>query len=179
MATSLTSKAAREDLRERRRRAGELYEEGYSQAEVARRVKVSRTTSMRWYRAWEKSGSEGLRLAPRRGRPPKLTSAQLREVESALLRGPQAAGWSTDLWTLPRVAELIQDLTGVRYHPGHVWRVLRGMGWSLQRPTTRARERDEEAILVWKKDEWSRVKKTPVPEGRSSSSTRAGSPKRR
>lgn len=129
-------------------------------------MEVSRTTTMRWYRAWEKLGVEGLQLAPRRGRPRRLTNGQLAKVESGLLGGPQAHGWSTDLWTVPRVAKLIEGMTGVRYHPGHVWRILRGMGWSLQRPTTRARERDEGAIVIWKKVEWPRVRKTPVRKGR-------------
>lgn len=154
-------------LRERRDRAARLFQRGFSQAEVARRLDVSRVTAMRWYRAWERNGKNGLALAKRRGRPPKLSVSQRRVVEKALLRGPQAHGWSTDLWTLPRVAELIEARTGVKYHPGHVWRFLRGLGWSLQRPTTRARERDDEAILKWKKVRWPKAKKTSAAKGPS------------
>ena len=76
------------------------------------------------------------------------------------MEGPQAQGYSTDLWTLPRVARVVEHVSGVHYHPGHVWRVLRGLGWSLQRPTLRARERDEEAIARWKRQDWPRAKKT-------------------
>ena len=91
-------------------------------------------------------------------------------------KGPKANGFPTELWTLARVADVIEQVTGVKYHPGHVWRVLRQMGWTRQRPARRAAERDDEAIEQWVNERWPRVKKTPGPEGRGSSSrTRAGS----
>jgi transposase len=145
---------------ERRARAATLFAEGLPQAEVARRCDVSRTTAMRWYRTWIKRGKKDLEPLPR-GRPNRLTQAKLQRVEKELLRGAQAHGFSSELWTLERVAELIERVSGVRYHPGHVWRVLRALGWSLQKPTTRARERDELKIASWKKTEWPRLKKTP------------------
>ena len=163
-------------LERRRMRAVRLFEEGETQATVAHRLGVSRTTAMRWAEAWERNGAEGLRGAGRAGRKPRLSTEQLDEIEQALLEGPRALGYVTELWTLPRVAELIRRMTGERYHPGHVWRLLRGLGWSLQRPTTRAQERDEEAIQQWAKATWPAVKKTPGGGARrSSSSTRAGS----
>jgi transposase len=72
------------------------------------------------------------------------------------------------------VAELIREEFGVRYHPGHVWKILVSLGWSCQRPVGRALERDEEALRVWKKTTWPDIKKKPKNKGaRSSSSTRA------
>jgi transposase len=82
-------------------------------------------------------------------------------IEKELLRGAAAYDFSTDLWTLPRVASLIKKLTGVSYHAGHVWKILKQMGWSLQRPTLRAKERDEAAVQQWKTQSWAKVKKTP------------------
>jgi transposase len=80
----------------------------------------------------------------------------------------------TAVWTLPRVAKLIEQRTGQSYHPGHVWRVLRGLGFSCQQPTRRAIERDEVAIARWKRVDWPRLKKKPGRKGGpSSSSTRA------
>jgi transposase len=81
----------------------------------------------------------------------------------------------TAVWTLPRVAKLIAERTGRRYHPGHVWKLLRGLGFSCQQPTRRAIERDEPAIARWQKVEWPRLKKKPGGNAApSSSSTRAG-----
>jgi transposase len=165
-----------EGLERRRMRAVRLFEQGETQAAVARRLGVSRTTAMRWAQSWEEEGREGLRAAGRAGRKPRLTREQLEDVEAVLLEGPVVAGYPTEFWTLPRVAEVIERVTDTRYHPGHVWRVLRKLGWSRQKPTTRARERDEAAIERWVKTTWPAVKKTPHTKGpRSSSSTRAAS----
>jgi transposase len=166
-----------EGLERRRRRSAQLFEEGLAQADVARRLQVTRTTALRWYRSWSKGGLEGLRGAGRAGRKPRLSEAQQELVVQALLEGPLAWGYETELWTLPRVAEVIREVTGVSYHPGHVWRVLRQLGWSRQKPTTRARERDEVAIGRWVRETWPVVKKTPrAAERPLSSSMRAGSP---
>jgi transposase len=69
---------------------------------------------------------------------------------------------------------LIRDRFGVRYHEGHVWKLLRALHWSPQRPVGKARERNEEAILAWKKQTWPAIKKKPKSRAaRSSSSTKA------
>jgi transposase len=151
-----------ETLKRRRLEAAKLFDEGATQADVARRLGVSRVSAMRWYRTWRKSGRGGLGVTKILGRPSRLGPRQLERIEAALLKGPQAQGYSTDLWTLPRVAVVVERVSGVHYHPGHVWRVLRGLGWSLQRPTLQARERDEEAIARWKRQAWPRAKKTPA-----------------
>ena len=85
--------------------------------------------------------------------------AQLDQLDRALRRGPRAHGFATDLWTLDRVATVIEAETGVRYHRGHVWKLLRDkLGWSRQRPARRAIERDDEAIARWVAEEWPRIK---------------------
>ena len=116
----------------------------------------------------------GLRKAGRTGRPAKLNPAQLRDLERALKRGPEACGYTGGLWTTARVRNLIADRTGVRYHEDHVWRILRKLGWSCQRPTGKALERDEEGIRHWKKYRWPQIKKKHTGRGApSSSSTKA------
>jgi transposase len=150
-----------EGMRQRRQRAARLFEQGATQAEVARRLKVSRQSAMVWERAFRKGGRKALEGAGRAGRKPRLSAAQQRQVEQVLVRGPEAAGYRTALWTLPRIAAMIEKTTGVHYHPGHVWRLLHQLGWSLQKPTTRAKERDEVAIERWVRERWPRVKKTP------------------
>ena len=104
------------------------------------------------------------------GRKSKLTVEQAQQVTEGLLASPSAHGYKTDLWTLPRVAGLIEDLTGIRYHPGHVWRLLGASGFSCQRPERRAVERDEKAIRGWKRVGWPALKKRPADKGESSSS---------
>jgi transposase len=103
---------------------------------------------------------QALRAAGRAGRLPRLDADQLARVEQALLRGATANGFRSELWTLPRVAAVIEGVTGVAYHPGHVWRILRQqLGWSRQRPARRAVERDDAAIEAWVKQRWPQLKK--------------------
>ena len=163
-------------LEARRFEAAQLFGRGQSQAAVMRAFEVSRQTAHRWYHAWHQQGRTGLKAAGRLGRKPRLDRRQLARLELALLRGPRRHGFATELWSLPRVAVLIERLTGVRYHPGHVWYLLRGLHWSLQRPARRARERDEVAIRQWVSRRWPTVKKTPGASTRGSSSkTKAAS----
>lgn len=150
-------------LEARRRKAARLFTDGkLKQAEIARRVGATPTSVHRWYHAWKEDGLAALRKAGRAGRMPRLGPADLRLLDQALREGPVAHGFGTELWTLPRVAKLIGDLTGVRYHPAHVWRVLRQLNWSLQRPVRRARERNEKQIRKWVAEEWPRIKKKPA-----------------
>ena len=104
-------------------------------------------------------GVQALKKAPLTGRPPQLTAAQLGRVERELLKGARANGYSTELWTLQRVGEVIARVTEVSYHPGHVWKVLRKLDWTRQRPARRAAERDEEAIDTWVRERWPELKK--------------------
>jgi len=161
-------------LEQRRLAAARLLRAGVSQSQVARELDVHRQSVSRWARELEESGVRGLRQAGRTGRPARLRPVQLRDLERALQRGPEAFGYATGLWTAGRVRDLIESRTGVRYHADHVWRILRKLGWTCQRPTGRALERDEASIRHWQKVEWPRIKKKPAASGApSSSSTRA------
>jgi len=144
----------------RRMRAADLLERGMIPAEIARRVGVAHQVVSEWRKAWRQGGREALRSAGPAGRKSKLSAAQLAQVENALLNGAAANGYLTDVWTLPRVAEVIQHLTGVAYHPGHVWYVLRDqLDWTCQRPARRAIERNDAAIERWVKKRWPQLKK--------------------
>lgn len=159
-----------QELERRRLRALTLVEEGLTESEVARRVDANPRSVRRWKAAARKHGEEGLRARPASGRPCKLDSRQKRRLEALLLRGPLAAGFDTDLWTCPRVAELIKQRFGVEYHVDHIGRVLHDLGWSPQKPARRAVERDEVEIRRWIRQDWPRVKKTPAAATRRSSS---------
>jgi transposase len=164
-------------LERRRKHAARLFAAGkLILASVARELKVSRQSVTRWYREWQRGGSAALQGAGRAGRKPKLEAPQLRQVDKALRQGARAHGFDTDLWTLPRVASVVERLTGVRYHPGHIWKILGAMDWSLQRPAKQARERDDKKVKVWLEQRWPAVKKTlgGVKRG-SSSRTKAAS----
>jgi transposase len=88
------------------------------------------------------------------GLDPRLSPAQLTAIDQALRQGAWAHGFDTDHWTLERITIVIEQATGVGCHPGHTWRLLRHMGWWLQRPARRAVERYEQAIARWVAEDW-------------------------
>jgi len=154
------------DALERRRfQALRLLRQGLNQSEVARRVRVVRQSVARWAALERQSGERALRQAGRAGRKPRLTERQKTVLEQRLLAGPERLGYDTSLWSSERVAHLIEREFAVRYHPGHVWKLLVSLGWSCQRPVGRALERNEPAIRHWKKVTWPDIKKKPKKRG--------------
>lgn len=153
-------------LQKRRMRAANLLRRGWTQAQVAAKLEVSRQSVSRWAATVEDLGATGLRKAGRAGRRSRLDEAQRRKLMAGLQAGALAAGYGTDLWTLKRVGRLIEEHTGLRYSESGVWHVLASLGFSCQRPVGRALERDEAAIEHWKRKRWPALKKTPRLEGR-------------
>ena len=148
-----------EQLEKRRRHAIQLLKAGQTLSAVARMLSASVSSVFRWWQAYRRRGLKGLRAKPTPGRPPRLSKSQKQQLVTWLLRGPLAAGYRTDLWTLKRVAEMIRRHFGVVYHPCHVWKLLVRLGWSCQKPERRALQRDEAAIAHWKRYRWPHIKK--------------------
>lgn len=155
----MTKTLSRKEAERRRWRGMTLLDQGCSQSEVARQLGVTPAAVSQWVKARRKGGDEALKARPHPGAMPKLDKKQMKRLEKLLLRGPRKHGYATELWTLPRVAEVIERNFGVRYDPSGVWHVLRRLGWSCQKPERRARERDEQAIAAWRKNDWPRIKK--------------------
>jgi transposase len=134
-----------------RMQAGALFAAGHSQAEVARTLEVARQNVSRWHARWQAAGLQALRSAGPTGPDPRLSDQQLHAIDQALRQGARAYGFDNDHWTLDRITTVIQWLTGVAHHPGHVWKLLRHR---LLRPARRAVERDERAIARWVAEDW-------------------------
>ena len=170
MGGDMRKQGDRAELEARRLRGARLLQRGTRPAEVARRLGVSRTSVGRWVAALKSNGVDGLRKALRTGRPPLLTEAKKKRLVAALEAGALAQGYSTDLWTLARVGRLIEKISGEHYSESCVWRLLKGLNFSCQRPTGRAVQRDEDAIRHWKKKRWPALKKTAPGKAEPSSS---------
>ncbi len=164
-------KLDRTKLERRRLQAARLLQQGMHEAEVARRVGVHRQSVNRWARQLAEGGRPALKRAARAGRPPQLSASDRQRIVQGLKRGPEALGYGTSLWTAWRVADLIERECGVKYSTVHAWRVLRALGWTPQRPASRALERNEAAIGRWKRLRWPELKKTPKDAGKPSSSS--------
>src|SRR6266536_1008810 len=138
-----------------RMQAGALFAAGHSQAQITRTLGVARQNVSRWHARWRQGGLEALRSAGPTGPTPRLSDAQLAAIDQALRQGARAHGFDTDHWTLARVRTVIERLTGVAYHPGHVWKLLRHrLHYRLQRPARRAVERDGRAIARGVAEDW-------------------------
>jgi len=119
-----------QELQSKRERAIRLLEQGIAQAEIARRLNVDPRSVRRWKHDQRLGGWAALKAIPASGRPLKLTPGERQRLEKQLHKGARAAGFSTDLWTCPRVAEHIERAFGVRYHVDHVGRLLHAMNLS-------------------------------------------------
>jgi transposase len=151
-----------EKLEERRQRAVEMVEkEELSQAEAARRLKVDARTVRKWIQWHRGRGARDIGTRRTPGRPTRLGAPERKKLTAILLKGPKAAGYSNDLWTCRRVAEVIFRELGIEYHPNHVGRLLRKLGWSPQKPETRAVERDDKKVRAWKQRTMPAIKKKP------------------
>src|SRR3954469_11638429 len=169
--THLTS----EQIEERRLAAATLLRQGQlSQAEIARHVGVSRASVCRWAATLAQEGPRGLAARPIPGPSPRLDEKAWTRLGRLLDRGAVAAGFATERWTLGRIAVLIEREFGVHYHPRYLELPLKAHGFSVQRPATRAKERDELVIAVWPKLEWVALQKK-----RSGNTARACSGMRR
>ena len=146
-------------LEQRRRRAVALLEQGWATADVAAKVGTTVRSVNRWWIAYCEQGKTGLDALPHPGKPCRLSPRQRDLLTRRLLKGAKANGYSTDLWTCVRIAEVIERHYGVHYHVDHIPRLMASLGWSCQKPERRAVERDEAAIERWVLKDWSRIKK--------------------
>ncbi len=137
-----------------------MLEQGLSPSKVADRLGVSARSVRRWRDAREEGGDEALSAKPVPGRPKKLGEAECERLWPILLDGALAYGFPNDLWTCKRIARVIRKRFGVKYHPSHVWKILRAARWSCQVPERRAIQRNEEKVAHWKRYKWPAIKKS-------------------
>jgi transposase len=157
----IPKKLTREQMAERRAEGVRLLETGEkSQAQIARELGVSQACVSVWHKKLREQGPQSLDARTASGRPAKLSATDKAKLAEKLKQGALAAGFPTEQWTQARVKKVIEQEFGVSYHPNYISRLLDSMGWSVQKPDTRALERDEEMILAWLQQDWPRIKKS-------------------
>lgn len=139
-------------------KAATMFADGLGRAEVARGCGVSWRSAHEWHRAWSAQGATALQATAKPGPAPKFNVEDVAVLAKELRRGPLAHGYENDLWTLRRVGRLIGETFGKKVSQSEVWRLLRRMRWSPQKPKRKARERDEEKIAQWKDKKWPQLK---------------------
>jgi transposase len=154
-----TSKNTREKREQVLVRAGKLFTQKVRQVAIARKCKVTRAAVSQWHAAWKKNKKTGLASKGRPGFPSRLTEKKRTVFRRAILDGPLSCGYETNLWTLSRLSAVMQKKTGVRFGHNRTWQIVRGMGFTCQKPQVRALRRDESAIRAWKKKRLPGLKK--------------------
>ncbi|MFQ5916134.1 MAG: winged helix-turn-helix domain-containing protein [Nitrospinota bacterium] len=148
------------DWREGRRlRAWELFQMGWRQKSITEALGVTKGAVSLWVKRAKEGGVESLRHRKPPGAPRRLTPEQRARLPELLAQGPESFGFRGEIWTQPRVTEVIRRQFNVSYHPSQVGRILKDCGWSRQKPVRRATQRDESAIQRWKEERWPQLKK--------------------
>ena len=145
----------------RRLRAWELDQQGWLGKEIAAALGVTEGAGSQWLKRAREHGVAALHHRMPPGPTPKLTAEQREQLPALLAHGAEAYGFLGEVWTTKRVATVIAREFGVRYHPAHVSRLLRQLGWSVQKPLRRATQRDEAAIAQWRTERWPRLQAKP------------------
>jgi transposase len=146
---------------ERRKRAWALYQSGWRQKDIAEALGVTQGAVSQWIKRGKTDGEAGFTEQPKSGAPPRLSETDRQKLPELLKRGAESFGFRGDLWTCGRVGKVIEREFGVKYHPAHVSRILKDLGWTPQKPIRRAKQRKEAEIQHWKEVRWPELKKRP------------------
>jgi transposase len=155
----MRSKGSAEQLEERRRLAVQRVQDGWLQKDVAAFLGVTERTVSRWIAAFRAQGDDGLMARPHTGPTPRLSPAQEQQVLSWLAHKPSTFGFVTDLWTAPRLAHLIEQRFGVRYHPRYLNEWLTRRGIRPQKPQRQSKDQDPVEVARWLREDWPRIQK--------------------
>lgn len=157
--SSLSRKRDRQALEQRRFQAIKLHNQGYSQYRVAKQLGVSFEAVSNWVELYKQHGLKGLKSQGSPGPKPQLTENDRQQLKAAILKGPEAFGYQTGIWTLERIAAVIRKLTKTTFKTTQTWRIVTALGFSCQKPEARAKERNEAKIQNWRRGTFPRLKK--------------------
>jgi transposase len=167
----MRTQGSAEELERRRRLAIDRLQEGYTQQAVADFLDVNVRSVRMWWRQFRQHGSNGLNAKPHPGRPRKLNRRQEGFVLRWLRKSPKSFGFATDLWTAPRLAQVIERKFDIEFHPRYLNQWLAQRRITPQKPQRKARERNDEEIGRWKEHDWPRIQNERAANGPTLSSS--------
>lgn len=141
---------SRKDKEKRRLKAAKMFERGLIQAEIARKLNVTPTAVSQWHKAWDKKGKEALKSIGCPGPDSELTDKKRKKFKNAILKGPGAYGYETNLWTLPRLRSVMKKVNRIDFSDIWIRHIVMDLGFTPQKPQAKARQRNEKAITGWK-----------------------------
>ncbi len=135
-----------------------LHKEGKRVNEIAHLFGVHRGSVSRWITAYRRGGEKTLKSTRALGPAPKLTPKEIYSVLNALQDPATEHGFDTPLWTCKRVHLIVAKKTGKTLHPSNVWRLLRKLGLTNQKPEKRALQAGPKEGERWLRKEWPKIK---------------------
>ncbi len=140
-------------------KAGKMFARGVSQAKAARKLKVTPTAVKYWHDMWKKNGLKGLKSKGHPGFASKFTSEKKARLKKIILKGAKHYGYSTDFWTINRIMATVKKELKLSFKQTWIWMIVLSLGFTCQKPQTKSKERNEQAIAGWKVKTWPRLKK--------------------
>jgi len=155
---------------ERRKRAWGLYQSGWKQKDIAEALGVTKGAVSQWIKRGKQGGEKVLQAQKSLGASRRLSTKERQRIPDLLACGAKSFGFQGDVWTCSRVSQVVKRELGVGYHPAHMSRILKELGWTPQKPIRRAKQRKEEEIELWWQERWPELKKRPNKKSEQSSS---------
>ena len=143
-------------------RAAEAVSRGLPLGQVADSFGVDRTTLFRWMKRHSQAGVAGLQRKEGSGRPRILEELDRDALWEIVLGSATAYGFETDLWTIGRLHQVVQDKFQTVVSHDTIWRRLRDAGLTYQKPERRYFEMDEESREKWMRTEAPKIRKTVI-----------------
>lgn len=126
---------------------------GLRVGEVADAYSIDRTTLFRWVTRHQRNGSNGLKRKVGSGRPRLLSDLSETALLDIVLQPASRFGYETDLWTIRRLHQVVQEEYDTTISRHTIWRRVRDAGLTYQKPERQYFQIDEAA-----RDEWMRTK---------------------
>lgn len=125
-----------------------------------RSLGMCRTAIYPWLLQHRKKGLAGLLMRKARGPERKLDEKQRQQVRRWIVgKDPRQYGFDFGLWTRKIVGRLIEEKFGITLKLTAIGRLLASMDITPQKPLRRAYERDPQAVTLWLKEEYPRLRK--------------------
>lgn len=136
-----------------------MFDRGKTQYAVAKHFGVSTAATNKWHAAWKADKKKGLLSKGHPGFISQYTAEKKKKLKALILSGPKKAGYATDFWTIDRIRAVAKKKLGVTLATKQTWQTIIALGFSVQKPERRAKERNEKAIADWKLTEFPKLKK--------------------
>lgn len=144
-----------------RRRCVALHQQGWKQVAIAQALGMTQGWVSRTLTKYQQQGQTALAWRKPAGATARLSQTQLAQLVEELNKGAEHHGFSGQLWTRPRVNEVIKKLFGVSYDPSQVGRLLKKVEWTRQKPQPKARQQNPEQVQQWRDERLPELKKSP------------------